>query len=72
MLTPLVNVHLDSARIRHFINRIRSRILGFYDLTHAKNVIKLHLLSQRHVSAHMWTDTLGYTTPIMSQKGSRC
>lgn len=38
----------------------------FYDLTHAKNLIKLYLLFQRHVSAHMWKDLWG-----MLQKGGK-
>lgn len=43
-----------------------SSIHFFYDLTHAKNLIKLYLLFQRHVSVHMWKDIWG-----MPQKGGK-
>lgn len=54
ILKLLVDGHLDNTGIPHFIKIIQHvQNTLFYDLTHAKNLIKLYLLFQRHVSAHM-------------------
>ena len=49
-----VSVHLENTGTPHVIKLIQhAQNPFFYDLTHAKILIKLYLLFQRHVSAHM-------------------
>lgn len=54
IVKPPVNVHLDNTGTPHFIKlMLHVQDPFFYDPTHAKDLIKLYLLFQRHVSAHM-------------------